>query len=153
MRGRAGGEGWKSGKGRVLGREEERAREEKKRKGERARDGKGGRGGRRREGWRRGGEGFKGKGRMHDCVLKWLSYPGLKSWWWCAIFPLLFGAVANNLWVDSTTHTIHQLGIQLGQRVACVEEKEWQKMRTRWNLQVNEEINDIWQVPLFIISS
>ena len=24
------------------------------------------------------------------------SYPGLKLWRWCAVFPLLFGAVAHN---------------------------------------------------------
>ena len=39
---------------------------------------------------------------------------------WSAILPCLFGAVANDLGVDSTAHTVHQLGIDLGGHVTVV---------------------------------
>ena len=68
------------------GEKEEEEKEEKERRVVRGREEK--------------GESYEEKGTREN---KWIcdevtfSYPRLKSWRWCAIFPLLFGAVAHNL--------------------------------------------------------
>ena len=73
---------------------EERAREKKRKRR------KGGKGKEEEEGERRKERAMKRKGTRENewiCDEVTFSYPRLKSWRWCAVFPLLFGAVAHNL--------------------------------------------------------
>ena len=80
-----------------------RNRRESKGKKRKRRNRKGGKemeGGEEEEGERRKERAMKRKGTRENeliCDEVTFSYPGLKSWRWRAIFPLLFGAVAHNL--------------------------------------------------------